>query len=54
MGPPPVLEQLRSAGVNVEVLSASADMSALQGNLQKLGALLGDERRARELSEQYA
>lgn len=54
MGPPPVLQQLRSAGVSVEVLSASADMSALQRNLQKLGALLGDERRARELSEQYA
>lgn len=53
MGPPPVLEQLRSAGVKVEVLSASADMTALQGNLQKLGALLGDEPRARELSEHY-
>jgi len=54
MGPPTVLGQLRSAGVKVEVLSASADMTALQGNLQKLGALLGDEPRARELSEHYA
>ncbi|MFK3800271.1 MULTISPECIES: heme/hemin ABC transporter substrate-binding protein [unclassified Pseudomonas] len=53
MGPPPVLEQLRAAGVNVEVFSAGAETTALQGNLQKLGALLGKENQARELSEQY-
>lgn len=53
MGPPPVLEQLRAAGVNVDVLSAAADVSALQGNLQRLGALLGKQTQARELAEQY-
>ncbi|TDV61926.1 hemin ABC transporter substrate-binding protein [Pseudomonas sp. LP_7_YM] len=54
MGPPPVLEQLRAAGVKVDVLSAAADVSALQGNLQTLGVLLGKEAQARELAEQYA
>jgi iron complex transport system substrate-binding protein len=53
MGPPPVLEQLRAAGVKVEVFSAGADLSALQGNLQKLGKLLGDEDQARQAAEQY-
>jgi iron complex transport system substrate-binding protein len=53
MGPPPVLEQLRGAGVKIEVFSAGADVTALQGNLKKLGALLGDEARANQLSEQY-
>jgi iron complex transport system substrate-binding protein len=54
MGPPPVLEQLRAAGVKVEVFSAGADVSALQDNLKKLGVLLGHESQANQLSEQYA
>lgn len=54
MGPPPVLQQLRAAGVTVEVLSARAQVSVLQSNLQKLGTLLGNERLARQLGEQYA
>ncbi len=54
MGPPPVLEQLRAAGVSVEVFSANADLPALQQNLQKLGVLLGNEGRALQLGEQYA
>jgi iron complex transport system substrate-binding protein len=53
MGPPPVLEQLRAAGVKVEVFSAGADVTALQGNLQKLGKLLGDEKQAHEAAERY-
>jgi len=53
MGPPPVLEQLRAAGVKVEVFSAGADVGALQSNLQKLGALLDKDALARDLSEQY-
>jgi iron complex transport system substrate-binding protein len=53
MGPPPVLEQLRAAGVKVEVFSAGADVSALQGNLQKLGKLLGDEKQATEVAERF-
>jgi len=53
MGPPPVLEQLRAAGVKVEVFSAGADVASLERNLQQLGALLGDEAQARRSSEQY-
>lgn len=53
MGPPPVLEQLRAAGVKVEVFSAAAEVGALQGNLQKLGKLLGDEDQARQVADQY-
>lgn len=53
MGPPPVLAQIRSAGVQVEMFSARPDLPALQGNLQHLGALLGSEAKARELFTGY-
>lgn len=53
MGPPPVIQQLRMAGVQVEVLSASAELPALRANLERLGALLGKEGEARQLSDQY-
>ncbi|MFJ3484707.1 hemin ABC transporter substrate-binding protein [Pseudomonas sp. NPDC090202] len=53
MGPPPVLEQLRAAGVKVEVFSVNAEVSALKGNLQKLGSLLGNEGQAVAAGEQY-
>ena len=53
MGPPPVLEQLRAAGVQVEVLSAGAELPALDGNLRRLGALLGAQERASQLLSGY-
>jgi iron complex transport system substrate-binding protein len=53
MGAPPVLEQLRAAGVQVQVFSAAADLLALKSTLQKLGDLLGAEKQAHELSERY-
>lgn len=53
MGPPPVLWQVRSAGVQVELFSAQADLPTLQGNLQHLGKLLGSEDKATQLFEQY-
>lgn len=53
MGPPPVLEQLRTAGVQVEVLSAAADLPALKGNLQRLGKLLGAQEQASQLLDGY-
>ena len=49
MGPPPVLSQIRSAGVQVELFSAQPDLSTLQGNLQHLGKLLGAEDQAAQL-----
>ncbi|WP_342654429.1 ABC transporter substrate-binding protein [Pseudomonas sp. F3-2] len=54
MGPPAVIEQLRAAGIKVQVLSASADVSALKGNLETLGTLLGKQDEARRLSESFA
>ncbi len=53
MGPPPVIQQLRTAGVQVEVLSANAELPALRATLERLGALLGKEREARQLGDQY-
>ena len=53
MGPPPVLSQIRSAGVQVELFSAQPDLPTLQGNLQHLGKLLGAEDRAVQLLGAY-
>lgn len=53
MGPPPVLEQLKAAGVRIELLSAKADVPALQHNLTELGQLLGKEAEAQALMDGY-
>ncbi len=46
MGPPPVLAQVKSAGVTVESLSTKADLPTLEHSLQRIGTLLGDQPRA--------
>ncbi|MBO1541740.1 ABC transporter substrate-binding protein [Pseudomonas sp. OA65] len=53
MGPPPVLAQIRSAGVQVELFSATPDLPTLRGNLQHLGQLLGAEAEAAQLFDRY-
>lgn len=53
MGPPPVLSQIRSAGVKVEQFSAQADLPTLQHTLRHLGQLLGREAQAGELFQDY-
>ncbi|MHC8341024.1 heme/hemin ABC transporter substrate-binding protein [Pseudomonas sp. HLT2-19-2] len=53
MGPPPVLSQIRSAGVQIELFSAQPDLPTLQGNLQHLGTLLGAEDQASQLFQTY-
>lgn len=53
MGPPPVLAQVRSAGVQVELFSATPDLPTLQGNLRHLGQLLGTEALAAQLFDRY-
>lgn len=53
MGPPPVLSQIRTAGVQVELFSADPDLAALQGNLQHLGKLLGAENQATQAFQSY-
>lgn len=53
MGPPPVLAQLRGAGVLVEMLSSKADLSSLQASLQRIGTLLGKPQRADQAFAAY-
>lgn len=53
MGPPPVLEQLKAAGVRIEQLSAQPELDTLQANLQRLGQLLGDETAAQSAFADY-
>lgn len=53
MGPPPVLAQVKSAGVTVEALPTKADLATLEHNLTRIGALLGDEPRAAKALADY-
>ena len=53
VGPPPVLAQIRGAGVPVEMFSAEADLATLQGTLAHLGRLLGDEAQAAQVFKAY-
>ncbi|MFJ9993019.1 hemin ABC transporter substrate-binding protein [Pseudomonas putida] len=53
MGPPPVLAQVRGAGVRVELFSSEADLAAVDENLKHLGELLGAQHEASELSTRY-
>lgn len=53
MGPPPVLEQLTSAGVRIEALSTRADLPTLEGSLTRIGALLGAQQRAAQVLADY-
>lgn len=53
MGPPPVLAQVKSAGVKIEALSTKADLPTLEHNLSLIGTLLGDEPRAAKVLADY-
>ncbi|MEN8640844.1 heme/hemin ABC transporter substrate-binding protein [Pseudomonas sichuanensis] len=53
MGPPPVLAQIRKAGVRVELFSSKAELAAVDENLKNLGALLGSEQQAATLASDY-
>ncbi|MBI6567360.1 ABC transporter substrate-binding protein [Pseudomonas synxantha] len=53
MGPPPVLAQIRNAGVQVDMFSAQPDLPTLKDNLQHLGKLLGSEAKAHTLFAGY-
>lgn len=53
MGPPPVLEQLKAAGVQIELLSAQASLSTLEHNLRRLGRLLGTPQQAQASMDAY-
>ena len=53
MGPPPVITQIRNAGVQVELFSAQPDLPTLQVNLQHLGKLLGAQDQAAQAYQHY-
>ncbi|NIF19797.1 ABC transporter substrate-binding protein [Pantoea sp. Cy-639] len=53
MGPPPVLAQIRNAGVRVELFSSKAELGAVDDTLHHLGQLLGRESKAAELAADY-
>lgn len=53
MGPPPVLAQIRSAGVQVELFSSEADLDAVHDNLKHLGRLLGKPEQAEQRFVDY-
>lgn len=54
MGPPSVIAQLRAAGVQIHLLSARAEIPALDSNLRSLGALLDKAVEAQQLTEQFS
>lgn len=53
MGPPPVLAQIRAAGVRVEMFSSEARIDAVEQNLRHLGVLLGSEQQAAQAAADY-
>ncbi|WP_085689802.1 MULTISPECIES: hemin ABC transporter substrate-binding protein [unclassified Pseudomonas] len=53
MGPPPVISQVRSAKVQVELFSAQPDLPTLEKNVTHLGQLLGAENQAAQLLQSY-
>ncbi|WP_085612646.1 MULTISPECIES: hemin ABC transporter substrate-binding protein [unclassified Pseudomonas] len=53
MGPPPVISQVRSAKVRVELFSAQPDLPTLEKNVTHLGQLLGAESQAVQLLHSY-
>ncbi len=53
MGPPPVLAQIRKAGVRVELFSSKAELAAVDSNLKQLGQLLDAEPQATALAAGY-
>lgn len=53
MGPPPVLAQIRKAGVRVELFSSKAELAAVDSNLKQLGQLLGAEPQTTALAAGY-
>lgn len=53
MGPPPVLEQLRAAGVQIETLAADADVAAVSRTVRRMGQLLQRSEQAEQVLAQF-
>ncbi len=54
MGPPPVLDQLRSAGVQIETLSVDADLDAVSQSVRRMGELLGRDQQAEQVLQEFS
>ena len=53
MGPPPVIAQIRAAGIRIETLPATPDQTVLERNVLRIGELLGEPVRAQQLIATY-
>lgn len=53
MGPPPVLEQLRAAGVQIETLSVDADVAAVSQTVRRMGQLLQRSEQAEQVLARF-
>lgn len=53
MGPPPVIAQIRAAGIRIETLPATPDQTVLERNVLRIGELLGEPVRAQQLVATY-
>lgn len=53
MGPPPVIAQIRAAGIRIETLPATPDQAVLERNVLRIGELLGEPVRAQHLVATY-
>ncbi len=53
MGPPPVLEQLRSAGVQIETLSVDANLDAVSESVRRMGHILSRTEQAEAALTQF-
>lgn len=54
MGPPPVLEQLRAAGVQIETLPVDADLLAVRHSVRRMGQLLGRSEQAEGVLQTFS
>lgn len=53
MGPPPVLEQLRAAGVQIETLPVDADVAAASQTVRRMGQLLQRSEQAEQVLARF-
>ena len=51
-GPPTAMKQLKASGLPVHTFSATADIGSLRSNIAKMGQVLDDAERAKQLLEQ--
>ena len=53
MGPPPVLQQLRAAGVQIETLPVDANMLAVSQTVRRIGAVLARPEQAEQALSEF-